>query len=71
MSTNRDCPCFVAKFLWWPIWMGCLMPYSNLVPMVVQIRGQGALTSSVLSHHMRMVSDTLLGGYAMPDLRCL
>jgi hypothetical protein len=68
MSTNRDCPCFVTKFLWRPIWMGCLMPYSNLVPMVVQIRGQGALTSSVLAHHMRMVSDTLLGGTQCPTL---
>jgi hypothetical protein len=31
--------CFAAKFLWWLIWAGCLVPYSDLGPVVVQIRG--------------------------------
>jgi hypothetical protein len=30
-----DWLCFAAKFLWWPIWTGCLVPYSNLGPVVV------------------------------------
>jgi hypothetical protein len=31
------------------------------VSMVVQIRGQGALPGSILSHHVRIVSDALVG----------
>jgi hypothetical protein len=42
--------------------MGCLVPYSVLGPMVVQIMGQGAIAGSVLSCHVRMVGDALLGG---------
>jgi hypothetical protein len=41
--------------------MCCLAPYSNLGPTVTQIRGQGALLGSILSHHLRVVDDTLLG----------
>jgi hypothetical protein len=48
--------------------MGCLVPYSDLGPMVVQIRGQGALPDSILSHRMRMVGDALLGGTQLPTL---
>jgi hypothetical protein len=22
-------PCFIAKSLWWPIWMGCLTPHNG------------------------------------------
>jgi hypothetical protein len=34
-----DWLCFAAKFLQWPIWMGCLVPYSDIGPTVVHIRG--------------------------------
>jgi hypothetical protein len=54
--------CFAAKFLWWPIWMGYLVPYFDQGPVVIQIRGQGALPGSILSHRVRMVGDALLGG---------
>jgi hypothetical protein len=54
--------------MWWLILMGCLVPYSNLGPTVVQIRGHGALLGSVLSHHVRMVSDALLEGTQPPTL---
>jgi hypothetical protein len=40
--------------------MGWLAPYSYLGPMVVQIRGQGALPSFILSHRVRMVVGALL-----------
>jgi hypothetical protein len=60
--------CFIAKFLWWPIWIGCLVPYSDMGPMIVQIRGQGALPISVLSHCNIMVGDALLGGMQPPTL---
>jgi hypothetical protein len=62
VTTLWDWLCFTAKFLWWPIWMGYLVPYSDLGPAVIQIKGQGALPDSVLSHHVRMVGDALLGG---------
>jgi hypothetical protein len=42
--------CFASMSLWWPVWMGCLAPYSDLGPTVIQIRGQGALPGYVLSH---------------------
>jgi hypothetical protein len=75
VTTLSDRLCFAAKFLWWPIWMGCLVPYSDLGPAVVQIRRQGALPSSILSRCVRMVGDALLGGggggSATPDLGCL
>jgi hypothetical protein len=35
-------------------------PYTYLGPMAVQIRGQGALSNFVLSHHVRMVNGALL-----------
>jgi hypothetical protein len=60
--------CFAAKLLWWLIWMVYPVPYSNLGPAVIQIRGTGALPGSVLSHHVRMVGDTLLGGTQPPAL---
>jgi hypothetical protein len=41
--------------------MGCLVPYSDMCPTIVQIRGQGGLPGSVLSCPGRMVSDVLLG----------
>jgi hypothetical protein len=53
--------CFTVKSLWWLVWMGCLTPYSDLGPIVIQIRRQGALSGSVLSCHVRVVSGTLLG----------
>jgi hypothetical protein len=53
---------FAAKFLRWSIWMGCLVPYFDMGPTVVQIRGQGALPGSILYRHVRMVGDILLGG---------
>jgi hypothetical protein len=27
-----DRHCITTKFLWWPIWTGCLVPYSDLAP---------------------------------------
>jgi hypothetical protein len=60
--------CFAAKFLWWPIWTSCLVPYSNLGPTAIQIRGQGTLPGSILSRHMRMVGDALLGHTQPPTL---
>jgi hypothetical protein len=53
--------CFATKSLWRPIWIDWLVPYFDLVPTVVQIRGQDALPDSVLSHHVRMVGGALLG----------
>jgi hypothetical protein len=60
--------CCTAKFLWWPIWMGCLVPYSGLGPTVVQIRGQAALPSFALSRCVRTIDDALLGGTRPPTL---
>jgi hypothetical protein len=31
--------CFADKSLWHPVWMGCLALYSDLGPVVIQIRG--------------------------------
>jgi hypothetical protein len=36
-------------------------PYSDLRPTVTQIREQGTLSGSILSHHLRLVGGTLLG----------
>jgi hypothetical protein len=52
---------FAAKSLWRLVWMGCLAPYSDPRPAVIQIRRQGALPGSVLSHRVRVISGTLLG----------
>jgi hypothetical protein len=60
VATLWDRLCFIAKFLWWPIWISCLVPYSDQGPTVVQIRGLGALPGSILSCRVRMVGDTLL-----------
>jgi hypothetical protein len=51
--------------------MGWLAPYSCLGPTVTQMRGQGFLPGSVLSHGARVGGGALLGGYACPGLGCL
>jgi hypothetical protein len=68
VTTLRDMLCFTAKFLWWPIWAGYLVPYSDLGPVVVKIREQGALPGSILSQSVRMVGDAVLGGAQPPTL---
>jgi hypothetical protein len=63
--------CLVAKPSWGLTWLSWLSPNSDLGPTVIQIRGQGSLLGSVLSHHLRVGRWHLAGGYATPSLGCL
>jgi hypothetical protein len=60
--------CFAAKSLWRPVWTCCLAPYFDLGPALIQIRGQSALPSFVLSRRVSVVSGTLLGDMQPPTL---
>jgi hypothetical protein len=63
-----DQVCFGAKSLWQLVWTGYLVPYSDLGPTVIHMRGQGALPGPILSHHVRVVGGTLLGDTQPPVL---
>jgi hypothetical protein len=67
-AASWDSACLVAKSSWGSVGVDWLAPYLDLWPAVIQMRGQGFWSGTVLSRQARLGSGALLGDTLPPAL---